>query len=212
MAKVAFLFHLFCGVFSLLVGVGLWFAADRLGTRDQIESFLGDLLGTKNFELAGDKLFRAAIGIAFGLVLLATVGTVLVAFIYNMLSSIFGGVVVSVLQEQLLVPNVDPAMAGTRPTARQRRRNRRNRRRRQAKGRPVTADDGLSQSTSATPDSGVDDDPAGDGVDSRATSPRDEPLREQSPTSAAMSDSQSEADWLSAASDPTGTWMRPGGR
>ena len=59
-AKVAFLFHLCCGFLSLIVCVGVWLAADRIGTRDRIESFLGDLLGTENFHWATGTWSAAA--------------------------------------------------------------------------------------------------------------------------------------------------------
>jgi Transmembrane domain of unknown function (DUF3566) len=134
-AKVALLFNMFCGVFSLLACVGLWFAADRLGARTKIESFLGDLLGTKNFQLFGDKLFRAAAGVTVALILLATVGTVFLAFVYNMLSSIFGGVVVSVLHERQPMSQEASGEAAAKPLPRRRRR-RRFGRRREASSRP----------------------------------------------------------------------------
>ena len=143
MAKVAFLFHLCCGLVSLSAIVGLWQIADRVGTRRQIESFLGDLLGTKDFQLFGDKLFRAALGGTGALILLATVGTVVMAFLYNMLSGIFGGVVVSVLQERVPLPrdvkaNEDAAQAELTPVKRRRRR-RRSRRGRKLKSPMVGA-------------------------------------------------------------------------
>lgn len=223
MAKLAFFFHLFCGLFSLVVCIGLWFAADRTGTRDQIESFLGDLLGTKNFVLFGDKLLRAAAGVTIGLILLATVGTVLMAFIYNMLSGIFGGVVVSVLQERLLAPTGVAELSTTpAPRAPLSRRQRRKRRRARRRARPepvvsssvntVASDTVATEELSSTAafehaDQGLTlHGQHADMAEGRALGSPDEP-----PDSLPSDQAEdSNNDWLSTAADPTGSWMAPG--
>ena len=99
-AKVAFFFHLFCYVLTLGALVGCWFAADRLGTLQNVEK-LATRLGWEEFTIHGDVLFRSAALIGGSLVGVATVVTVAMAFFYNMLSGLFGGLVVSVLQEHV---------------------------------------------------------------------------------------------------------------
>lgn len=206
-AKVAFLFHLCCGVVSLFAVIGLWFTADRVGTRDQIESFLGDLLGTKDFQLFGDKLLRAAIGVTGALILLATVGTIVMAFLYNMLSSIFGGVVVSVLQERVPLPRdvSANAVAAQAELARAPRRRRSGRRRapRPAGPSPLVYEP-PAVANPATTGPALTSWPVDESV--RVKGP--EPVADIEPEHGPSADE----DWIAAAADPTGSWMTPGSR
>jgi hypothetical protein len=98
-AKVAFFFHLLCYLLTLAVLTGVWFLADRMGTVKNLEKLISRL-GWEKFEVRGDVLFRSAAIIGASLAVVATVATVTLAFFYNMLSGIFGGLVLSVLQRQ----------------------------------------------------------------------------------------------------------------
>jgi Transmembrane domain of unknown function (DUF3566) len=97
-AKVAFFFHLLCYLLTLGVLTGIWFVADRMGTVQNLEKLVSRL-GWEKFEVHGDVLFESAALIGASLVVVATIATVTLAFFYNMLSGIFGGLVLSVLQE-----------------------------------------------------------------------------------------------------------------
>jgi Transmembrane domain of unknown function (DUF3566) len=97
--KIGLLFHLISGIMSLAVGIGLWTVASKAGLLEKLASFLGDLLGTTNFQIDGALILRAALPIVGALVVVNVVATVVLAFVYNMLSGIFGGLVLSVLQE-----------------------------------------------------------------------------------------------------------------
>lgn len=97
-AKVAFFFHLLCYLLTLGVLSGVWFVANRMGTIKNLERLI-TRLGWDEFEVHGDVLFRSAVTIGAAMVLVATIATVTLAFFYNMLSGIFGGLVLSVLQE-----------------------------------------------------------------------------------------------------------------
>jgi Transmembrane domain of unknown function (DUF3566) len=97
--KIGLLFHLISGIMSLAVGIGLWTIASKAGLLEKLASFLGDLLGTTNFQIDGALILRAALPIVGALVVVNVVATVVLAFVYNMLSGIFGGLVLSVLQE-----------------------------------------------------------------------------------------------------------------
>jgi hypothetical protein len=97
-AKVAFFFHLLCYLLTLAVLTGVWFLADRMGTVKNLEKLISRL-GWEKFEVRGDVLFQSAAIIGASLAVVATVATVTLAFFYNMLSGIFGGLVLSVLQE-----------------------------------------------------------------------------------------------------------------
>lgn len=97
--KIGLLFHLISGIMSLVVGIGLWTIASKAGLLKKLASFLGDLLGTTNFQIDGALILRGAIPVVGALVLINVIATVVLAFVYNMLSGIFGGLVLSVLQE-----------------------------------------------------------------------------------------------------------------
>ena len=97
--KIGLLFHLISGIMSVAVGIGLWTIASKAGLLEKLASFLGDLLGTTNFQIDGNLILRAALPIVGALVVINVVATVVLAFVYNMLSGIFGGLVLSVLQE-----------------------------------------------------------------------------------------------------------------
>jgi Transmembrane domain of unknown function (DUF3566) len=97
-AKVAFFFHLLCYLLTLGVLSGVWVLADRMGTVKNLEKLVSRL-GWEKFEVHGDVLFQSAAIIGASLAVVATIATVTLAFFYNMLSGIFGGLVLSVLQE-----------------------------------------------------------------------------------------------------------------
>lgn len=110
-AKMALIFHLFCFALTVGVLVVLWNVAFRLGTVTKLETFLSDFgfsdkVTKQDFRLHGDALFRAGTLVGLGLVALNTLGTVMLAFFYNGVSGMFGGVVVSVLEER---PPMSPA-------------------------------------------------------------------------------------------------------
>jgi Transmembrane domain of unknown function (DUF3566) len=98
-AKIALFLHAFCGLISLGVVTGLWTIARRVGLLDRVAKLLGQLLATRNFVIHGDVLFRGLLITVGVLVIFNTLATVILAFLYNMLSSILGGAVFSVLQE-----------------------------------------------------------------------------------------------------------------
>jgi hypothetical protein len=98
--RIALFFHAICGAVSLGVSIVLWNVLVRLGSVEKLESFLSDLLGTADFQIDSQVLLKAGIGITGALVVLNVVMTVLLAFIYNMLSTILGGVVVGVIEER----------------------------------------------------------------------------------------------------------------
>ena len=110
-AKLALVFHLFCYALTVAVLVVLWNVAFKLGTITKLETFLSDFgfsdkVSKQDFRLHGDAIFRAGAMAGLGLVALNTLATVLLAFFYNGVSGLFGGVVVSVLEER---PPLSPA-------------------------------------------------------------------------------------------------------
>jgi len=99
-AKLALAFHLACAVVSMGALVVVWLVGRKLGTVDRAAKFLEDVGFARDFEIHGPVLLRAATAVAGVLVLANTVGTVVLAFLYNSLSGLLGGLVFSVLEEQ----------------------------------------------------------------------------------------------------------------
>ena len=96
--KVGLIFHLCCYLVTVGATVVLWTIADRLGTVRRLETFFVDL-GWEKFTLEGSLLFRTLLTGGLLVVAIAVLGTVLLAFFYNCVSGIVGGLVVSVLEE-----------------------------------------------------------------------------------------------------------------
>ena len=98
--KLALAFHLACAVVTMGALVVVWLVGRKLGTVDRVAKFLEDVGFARDFEIQGPVLFRWATAVAGVLVLVNTVGTVVLAFLYNSLSGLLGGLVFSVLEEQ----------------------------------------------------------------------------------------------------------------
>ena len=102
--SVLFYFALYCVL--LVAGVILWAAASATGLRENVESFIADLIASGKFQFVGGELFRAsAIGGAV-LVVLGAGANVLLAVLYNLISEVVGGV--SLVVEEV-VPRAAPA-------------------------------------------------------------------------------------------------------
>lgn len=138
-AKVALVLHLLCYALSVGVLIGLWWVAYRFGLVKKFETFLSDYgfsdkATRKDFQLKGPPLLRAvAIG---GLVLVGinTLLTVVLAFFYNGVSGLFGGLVVSVLEERPRAADATaatPSSSSERPRRGAHERGRRKRRKRE---------------------------------------------------------------------------------
>ena len=97
--RVSVLFYVALYCILLVAGAILWAAATATGLRDNVESFIADLIASGKFEFVGGELFRAsAIGGAI-LVVLGAGANVLMAVLYNLISEVVGGI--SVVVEEL---------------------------------------------------------------------------------------------------------------
>lgn len=99
-AKVAFFFHLLCYLLTVGVLAFLWLANSRLGTIDKLEKLFEQYGFGDNFTIHGDVLLRVVASVGAVMVVIATVATIALAFFYNGISLVFGGLVVSVLEER----------------------------------------------------------------------------------------------------------------
>jgi Transmembrane domain of unknown function (DUF3566) len=97
--KLALVFHAICGAISLGVLTLVWKIGDNAGFTDRVINFLVDIGFAESVRISGASLFRGAFTIAVGLVLHNTVVTVLLAALYNLLSGLLGGLIMSVVED-----------------------------------------------------------------------------------------------------------------
>lgn len=92
--KVSLLFYLSMFLILLVAAVLLWGAATSIGVVGNIESFM-DSIGFEDFTFEPPVLLR---GVALGgavLVLAGTLGNVVMALLYNLISEVVGGIKVT---------------------------------------------------------------------------------------------------------------------
>jgi hypothetical protein len=78
----------------------LWGLLYKTGSIDKLESFLADV-GLENYHFYGDRMFKACMAIGAVAVLAGTVLTVLATAIINVVSEIFGGIRVTIIEEDV---------------------------------------------------------------------------------------------------------------
>lgn len=98
--KFSFLFYL-C-VMTVILGalVILYEVLSAVGALDSVTSLIRDLFADPNFEIHGDWLFSRALAISIGMVVLWTLINVFVAFLYNLISDIVGGIEVTLSERR----------------------------------------------------------------------------------------------------------------
>jgi hypothetical protein len=92
-----------CGLVILLTSVvGLWIVASSAGAIPSIEHFITQLFALKTFHFKAGQLFLATF--AFGLiwVFAATLFTVILSVLYNLISDVLGGIEMTILEEEPL--------------------------------------------------------------------------------------------------------------
>jgi hypothetical protein len=98
--KISVCFYL-CGlIVTLGAGIVLWWIASGIGVIHNIENFIGDLLGSDNFELLSWRILRGATLVGLVIVCLQVVCTVLAAAFYNLFSELLGGIEITVVEEE----------------------------------------------------------------------------------------------------------------
>lgn len=98
--KFSFLFYL-C-VMSVILGalVILYGVLGAIGALDSVTELIRDLFADRTFEINGDWLFSRGLVIGFGMVVLWTLINVFVAFLYNLISDIVGGIEVTLSERR----------------------------------------------------------------------------------------------------------------
>ena len=95
MFKISLFFYLcvmavVLGAFVILYGV-----LGAIGALDSLQRLIQDLFADQSFQIDGQWLFSRALVVGFAMVVLWTLINVFIAFLYNLLSDIVGGVEVT---------------------------------------------------------------------------------------------------------------------
>ena len=98
--KVSFFFYLcimavIVGAFVILYGV-----LGAIGALDSMTRLIRDLFADQTFEIHGDWLFSRGLMVGLGMVVLWTLINVFVAFLYNLISDIVGGIEVTLTERK----------------------------------------------------------------------------------------------------------------
>ena len=99
--KLSLCFYLSAMFVTLIALVALWLIADAAGVIGSVENFLGDLLSAKDFTFLSGEVLRGAILIALVVVALQVVITVIAASFYNIFAELFGGLEITVREEEV---------------------------------------------------------------------------------------------------------------
>jgi hypothetical protein len=99
--KLSLCFYLSSMFVTLVALVALWVIADAAGVIGSVETFLGDLLSAKDFTFLSGEVLRGAILIALVVVALQVVITVIAASFYNIFAELFGGLELTVREEEV---------------------------------------------------------------------------------------------------------------
>jgi len=98
--KIAVCFYI-CGMAVTMVAlIALWAIADAAGVIHSVEKFLGDLLQTKDFTFLDAAILRGALLVSAVLVVLQIVITVIAAAFYNVFAELFGGVEITISEDE----------------------------------------------------------------------------------------------------------------
>ena len=98
--KIAVCFYI-CGMAVTMVAlVSLWLIADAAGVIHSVEKFFGDLLQTKDFTFLDGEILRGALLVSAVLVVLQIVITVIAAAFYNVFAELFGGVEITISEDE----------------------------------------------------------------------------------------------------------------
>lgn len=98
--KISFLFYL-C-VMAVILGafVILYWLLGAIGALDSLQRLIRDLFADQSFQISGNWLFTRGLAIGFGMVVLWTLINVFIAFLYNLLSDVVGGIEVTLSERR----------------------------------------------------------------------------------------------------------------
>jgi Transmembrane domain of unknown function (DUF3566) len=97
--KISLCFYV-CEMAVIVTSIAfLWLVADAFGVIENVEEFIGDLLSSNDFHFLSAGMLRGVVLVGLVLVAIQVVATVLACAFYNLFAELFGGVEVTVIQE-----------------------------------------------------------------------------------------------------------------
>lgn len=102
--KLSLCFYL-CSLAVVVVAlVSLWAIADSFGIVENVEEFIGELLSSDDFTFLSGEMLRGVVLVGLVLVMLQVVITVIAGAFYNLFAALFGGLEVTVVEEETPAP------------------------------------------------------------------------------------------------------------
>jgi hypothetical protein len=98
--KISVCFYICAMATTMVALVALWLIADAAGVIHNVETFIGDLLQTKDFTFLDGEILRGALLVSAVFVVLAIVITVIAAAFYNVFAELFGGIEVTISEDE----------------------------------------------------------------------------------------------------------------
>jgi hypothetical protein len=98
--KLSILFYLCVMVVVMGALVILYGVLDAIGALDSVTRLIRDLFADQDFEIHGDWLFSRGLLIGIAMVILWSLINVFVAFLYNLISDIVGGIEVTLSERR----------------------------------------------------------------------------------------------------------------
>ena len=98
--KLSLCFYVSAMFVTVIALVALWSIADAAGIVKSVEKFIGDLLDSKNFHFLSAEVLRGAVLVGLVVVALQVVITVVAASFYNIFAELFGGIEITVKEEE----------------------------------------------------------------------------------------------------------------
>jgi hypothetical protein len=102
--KIALMFYAASLVVAMVAGTLLWTVLQRSGAVGSVEDFIKEAFALESFNFDGPLIFRLGVFGGMVAVLLATLVTVLLGLMFNLISDLTGGLRVSVVEEETTRP------------------------------------------------------------------------------------------------------------
>jgi hypothetical protein len=101
--KMSVCFYICAMAVTMVAIIALWVIGDAAGVIKSVESFLGDLLQTDDFTFLNADILRGTLLVGAVLVVLEIVLTVIAAAFYNLFAELFGGIEITISEDESAV-------------------------------------------------------------------------------------------------------------
>jgi hypothetical protein len=98
--KMSVCFYICAMAVVIIAIIALWMIGDAVGVIKSVEDFLGDLLQTENFTFLDGEILRGTLLVGAVLVVLEIVLTVVAAAFYNLFAELFGGIEMTISEDE----------------------------------------------------------------------------------------------------------------